>query len=348
MQGSIPRRPKRSWLSRLRHRGLFRDQRGITTLETTVLFVVITVGALGALYRFGPALASIFGDEYAGSDGKFQGKSTDNSAHSSSALGGSGSSGASNSSQSGSSGGGFWNTAKAFGRSMGDEVAGAVVGYVPFGSLTNPAPPFGNKQRFGEGMMVGAGAAAFTEATAMVGDGALTLGSGGGAAAVTVPAAAAILTAATGTAINWAAGSKLAQSSGIVSSSGGSGSASGGGGSSSGGGGDGPQSPKKKKLPRYDGPKPKYEENLAHVPGKGLRRSNPKTPLPKDAAEVYKNAVPDAPVDARNWFGKSKDGSIYRYSSSTNEGTAHFSGSSTQEPGIRNLNSYARERLAGK
>ena len=47
---------------------------------------------------------------------------------------------------------------------------------------------------------------------------------------------------------------------------------------------------------RYDGPKPSYTVNDAHVPGK--RGFNPrKTPLPSDAEDVFQNAVPN---DAQN------------------------------------------------
>jgi uncharacterized membrane protein len=67
--------------------------------------------------------------------------------------------------------------------------------------------------------------------------------------------------------------------------------------------------------------------------------------LPPDAEEVFKTAVPDAPENAMNWFGKNRDGTIYRYSNS-NDGTAHFSGSSASKDGIRNITDYAKARLA--
>ena len=97
------------------------------------------------------------------------------------------------------------------------------------------------------------------------------------------------------------------------------------------------------KVPRYDGPKPKYHVNPAHKPGS--RGFNPKkTPLPADAEDVFKNAVPDDPVSPRNWFGKNADGDVYRFSGG-NDGTAHFSGSSGVGDGIRNLTNYAKQRL---
>jgi RHS repeat-associated protein len=100
-----------------------------------------------------------------------------------------------------------------------------------------------------------------------------------------------------------------------------------------------------KKLARFDGPKPTYARNPAHVPGQ--RGFNPsKTPLPKDAESVYKNAVPNDPKNPTAWFGKSADGQIYRFSPS-NDGTMHFSGIDGVGDGVRNLTNYALERMNG-
>lgn len=99
------------------------------------------------------------------------------------------------------------------------------------------------------------------------------------------------------------------------------------------------------KLARYDGPKPTYHVNPAHVPGQ--RGFNPKkTPLPKDAEDVFKNAVPNDPKNPTAWFGKNADGQIYRFSTS-NDGTAHFSGIDGVGDGVRNLTEYALDRLNG-
>jgi RHS repeat-associated protein len=99
------------------------------------------------------------------------------------------------------------------------------------------------------------------------------------------------------------------------------------------------------KLPRFEGPKPTYHVNQAHVPGP---RYNPqKTPLPSDAEEVFETAVPNDPVKPTAWFGKNSEGQIYRYSSS-NDGTAHFSGIDGVGDGVRNLTPYAVDRLNGK
>jgi hypothetical protein len=95
------------------------------------------------------------------------------------------------------------------------------------------------------------------------------------------------------------------------------------------------------KLPRFEGPKPSYSVNPAHVPG-SLRRG--KTPLPPDAEEVFRRAVPDDPINPRNWYGRNADGQIYRFSDS-NDGTAHFSGIEGIGDGIRNITRYARQRL---
>ncbi|WP_321532121.1 RHS repeat-associated core domain-containing protein [uncultured Desulfuromonas sp.] len=97
-----------------------------------------------------------------------------------------------------------------------------------------------------------------------------------------------------------------------------------------------------KKLPRYHGPKPKYHVNPQHVPGRGLKPG--KTPLPKDAESVFKNAVPNDPKEPTAWFGKNADGQIYRFSTG-NDGTAHFSGIHGVGDGTRNLTDYAKQRL---
>lgn len=102
---------------------------------------------------------------------------------------------------------------------------------------------------------------------------------------------------------------------------------------------------KKPRLPRYDGPKPKYHVNPAHDPGSPL--FNPKkTPLPNDAERVFKNAVPDDSVKPRNWYGTNLQGQTYRFSGG-GDGTAHFSGIDGVGDGTRNITNYARKRLGG-
>lgn len=93
--------------------------------------------------------------------------------------------------------------------------------------------------------------------------------------------------------------------------------------------------------PRYNGPKPQYEINDKHVK---LRRGQNATKLPSDAKDVFKNAVPDDAVNPKNWFGKNKDGKIYRYSGSN--GKAHFSGIDGEGSGTRNITKYAKDRLS--
>lgn len=98
------------------------------------------------------------------------------------------------------------------------------------------------------------------------------------------------------------------------------------------------------RLPRFQGPKPTYHVNPAHVPGPGLRLG--KTPLPGDAGSVFKNAVPNDPVSPTAWFGKNSNGQIYRFSLG-NDGTAHFSGIDGVGSGTRNITQYAIDRLNG-
>lgn len=95
---------------------------------------------------------------------------------------------------------------------------------------------------------------------------------------------------------------------------------------------------------RYQGPKPKYHVNPQHVPGRGLKPG--KTPLPKDAESVFKNAVPNDPKNPTAWFGKNADGQIYRFSAG-NDRTAHFSGIHGVGDSTRNLTDYAIQRLGG-
>jgi RHS repeat-associated protein len=97
------------------------------------------------------------------------------------------------------------------------------------------------------------------------------------------------------------------------------------------------------KLKRYDGAKPKYHINKKHVE---LRKGQDATKLPKDAEEVFKEAVPDNPSKPKHWYSKNADGAIYRYSSS-NDGKAHFSGRSDQGDGLQSISDYAKERLKG-
>ena len=100
-----------------------------------------------------------------------------------------------------------------------------------------------------------------------------------------------------------------------------------------------------KKSPRYDGQKPTYHINPAHVPGQRGFNSK-KTPIPNDAEKVFKSAVPNDPKNPTAWFGKNTKGQVYRFSSS-NDGTAHFSGIDGVGSGVRNLTPYAKDRLNG-
>jgi hypothetical protein len=96
-------------------------------------------------------------------------------------------------------------------------------------------------------------------------------------------------------------------------------------------------------LPRFDGQKPKYFCNPEHVRGPILRPG--KTPLPPDAEDAYKRAVPDHPTDPRCWYALGAGGAVYRYSVDRNGTSAHFSGASNTFDGIRNITQYAKDRL---
>jgi hypothetical protein len=74
---------------------------------------------------------------------------------------------------------------------------------------------------------------------------------------------------------------------------------------------------------RYDGPKPKYSVHPSREKGSNYMKGI-KTPLPKDAEDVYKHAIPSDGTNPRHWYGKNKDGQIYVFHNS-NDGTVHFS-----------------------
>jgi filamentous hemagglutinin len=224
---------------------LLADTRGLTTVEYMLLFVVIAVGTVVLWVDFGAALAGLFGDDVAtqgnhsanrssSAGGTSSGSSQPTATSPLPSLGGVGSlslGAKDDDSSKPSFASRAWEATKSAVGETVDLVAGGVVGVVPFASLTNPAPPFGNQREFGQGMMVTSGAMMVAEAGAMLGDGAVTVGSGGTAAAVTVPVAVGIATAAAGSVINWQNGAKLAQNTGITASSG---SGSSGSGSTSG------------------------------------------------------------------------------------------------------------------
>jgi hypothetical protein len=65
---------------------------------------------------------------------------------------------------------------------------------------------------------------------------------------------------------------------------------------------------------------------------------------PPCAANVFKGAVPNDPMNPTAWFGRNADGQVYRFSLG-NDGTAHFSGINGVGDGTRNLTRYAIDRL---
>ncbi len=113
----------------------------------------------------------------------------------------------------------------------------------------------------------------------------------------------------------------------------------------SGGGGGietGPGSYKDAYPERYNGPKPKYDNPGTHdTQGGSFRGGGSRTtPLPEDAEEVYGKAIPDKA--GRNWYGRGKDGDIYRYQPG-HDGN-HWNGREYSERGIT-VPSECRKRL---
>ena len=84
----------------------------------------------------------------------------------------------------------------------------------------------------------------------------------------------------------------------------------------------------------YHGPKPKYR-NLGHHDESSEKfrgRGSKTTSLPKDAEEVYQQAIPTS--DGRSWYGRTVDGEIYRYQVDE-EGFIHFNGRENSPRGLK-------------
>lgn len=92
------------------------------------------------------------------------------------------------------------------------------------------------------------------------------------------------------------------------------------------------------RLRRFNGPKPRYSINQAHVRGPTLRPG--KTILPNDAEAVYRSAVPGDASAPRAWYGVNQQGQIYRFSL-TNDGAVYFSGIIE----ANRIPAYAKDRL---
>lgn len=87
-------------------------------------------------------------------------------------------------------------------------------------------------------------------------------------------------------------------------------------------------------LDPYHGPKPTYENPGHHQPRHPNLRGGEteKTSiLPKNAEDIYKNAIPDA--EGKHWYARSENGEIHRFGNSNN-GKAHWNGSSNQGRGV--------------
>ena len=85
----------------------------------------------------------------------------------------------------------------------------------------------------------------------------------------------------------------------------------------------------------YHGFKPSYENPGHHDPtnpdfrGGGSRT----TPLPPDAEEVYRRAVP-ADTEGKTWYGQNSEGEFYRYQDN-NQGKAHWNGRENSSRGLK-------------
>ena len=72
------------------------------------------------------------------------------------------------------------------------------------------------------------------------------------------------------------------------------------------------------KVGQYHGPKPKYGNPGHHQPGPRYRGGGSKTtPLPADAEQVYKKAIPTA--NGETWYGQTEKGKVYRYQGKNGE-----------------------------
>ncbi|BAY07540.1 eCIS core domain-containing protein [Calothrix sp. NIES-2098] len=96
----------------------------------------------------------------------------------------------------------------------------------------------------------------------------------------------------------------------------------------------------------YHGPKPDYTNPGHHDPSSPNFRGGGSmtTPLPEDAASVYKTAIPDE--QGKNWYGQNADGEIYRYQpNGGNDPGVHWNGRENSPRGLE-VPSYIRKRFA--
>ena len=95
----------------------------------------------------------------------------------------------------------------------------------------------------------------------------------------------------------------------------------------------------------YHGPKPEYENPGHHDPSSGnfRGRGSTTTPLPSDAEEVYKNAIPE--LGGRTWWGRNQHREYYRFQNSN--GMVHFNGREKSERGLQ-VPAYVKKRFNGR
>ncbi len=102
-------------------------------------------------------------------------------------------------------------------------------------------------------------------------------------------------------------------------------------------------------LEDWHGPKPTYINPGHHDPeSPNFRGCGGKTtPLPSDAAEVYRTAVPDPGSNGTTWWGRNSAGDYYRYQGSNGE--VHWNGTTntSSERAIPRVPPYVRRRLGG-
>ncbi len=102
----------------------------------------------------------------------------------------------------------------------------------------------------------------------------------------------------------------------------------------------------------YHGRKPAYEHATHHDPSHPdfRGRGSLTTPIPADAAQVYRNAVPDPSANGRTWWGRGENGDLYRFQSTPDGKHMHWNGATGKTGGDRaiamdNVPGYVRQRL---
>lgn len=87
----------------------------------------------------------------------------------------------------------------------------------------------------------------------------------------------------------------------------------------------------------YHGPKPAYEHAVHHDPThpEFRGRGDTTTPIPADAAAVYRSAIPDPAANGRTWWGRGENGDLYRFQATPNGRNMHWNGATGETGGAR-------------